>query len=127
MIKKILARATRWVLAFSYSLQGLSSCFKTERAFQEEVILLIIAIPIALWMPISILFSALLICSVVVIMIAELTNSAIETVVNRISTEQHPLSKRAKDIGSSIVLMTLLNALLLWSAAIIEICTKISP
>lgn len=104
----------RVINAFGYSCQGLSAAWKSESAFRQEVILLIIAVIMALIMPVSGIERLLLIGSVWLVLVVELLNSAIETVVDRIGQDYHYLSGRAKDIGSAAVLLALLFALLVW-------------
>jgi diacylglycerol kinase (ATP) len=104
----------RVINAFRYSCQGLNAAWRGEAAFRQEVILLIIAIVIALIVPVSGIERLLLIGSVWLVLVVELLNSAIEAVVDRIGEDYHPLSGRAKDIGSAAVLLSLLLALLVW-------------
>ena len=101
--------------AFGYSLAGFRAAYKHEDAFRQEVLLTAILIPLALWLPVSYLGKALMIASVLLVMIVELLNSAVEATVDRISLENHDLAKRAKDIGSSAVLVSLINVLVVWS------------
>ena len=100
--------------AFGYSLAGFRAAFKHEDAFRQEVLLAIVLIPLALWLPVSYLGKALMVASVLLVIMIELINSAIEATVDRISLENHNLAKRAKDIGSSAVLVSLVNAIVVW-------------
>jgi len=100
--------------AFGYSLAGFRAAYKHEDAFRQEVLLTAILIPLALWLPVSYLGKALMIGSVLLVMIVELLNSAVEATVDRISLENHDLAKRAKDIGSSAVLVSLINVVVVW-------------
>jgi len=100
--------------AFNYSLAGLSAAFRLEDAFRQEVLLAIVLLPIAIVYPHSGLEKALLIASVLLVLIVELLNSAVEAVVDRVSLERHELAKRAKDIGSAAVLITLINLAVVW-------------
>ena len=104
----------RLINALGYSRDGLASAWKHEAAFREEVLLAAIAIPLGLWLGRTGLEKALLVGSILLILIVELLNSAVEAVVDRVSDEHHELSKRAKDIGSAAVLLTLLLAAILW-------------
>lgn len=104
----------RILKAFTYSWDGLTAAFGSEPAFRQEVFLAIIAIPLALFFDVSSGNKALMICSIFLILIAELANSAIEAVIDRISLDKHDLSKRAKDIGSSMVLIAFVNAACVW-------------
>lgn len=105
---------TRIWNAFKYSLDGLRAAYKHEDAFRQEVLLAIILIPTALLSHTGGVEKAMLIASVLLVLIVELVNSAVEATVDRISLEQHRLAKRAKDIGSASVLITLLNLALVW-------------
>jgi diacylglycerol kinase (ATP) len=100
--------------AFGYSLAGFRAAYKHEDAFRQEVLLAAILIPLALWLPVVGFGKALMIGSVLLVIIVELLNSAIEATVDRISLENHDLAKRAKDIGSSAVLVSLINVLVVW-------------
>lgn len=104
----------RLIRAFFYSLDGLKDSFLTEPAFRQEVLLAVVAIPLACFLDVTMLERALLIGSILLIFIAELANTAIEACIDRISEEKHPLSKKAKDAGSALVLLALINAGLLW-------------
>jgi diacylglycerol kinase (ATP) len=97
-----------------YSLAGLAAAFRHEAAFRLEVLLAVILIPLALLLPVSGLGKALLIAAVLLTLIVELVNAAVEAVVDRISLENHPLAKRAKDIGSAAVFVSLINAAAVW-------------
>jgi diacylglycerol kinase (ATP) len=100
--------------AFGYSLDGFRAAYQHEDAFRQEVLLAAILIPLALWLPVDHLSKALMIASVLLVLIVELLNSAVEATVDRISLDSHALAKRAKDIGSAAVLVSLLNVLVVW-------------
>ena len=100
--------------AFGYSFAGFRAAYKHEDAFRQEVLLAFILIPLAFWLPAGILGKALMVSSVLLVIIVELLNSAIEATVDRISLENHDLAKRAKDIGSSAVLVSLINVIVTW-------------
>ena len=100
--------------AFQYSLAGLSAAWRNEDAFRQEVMLAIVLIPLALFLPATGIGKALMIASVLLVVIVELVNSAIEAAIDRISLDHHSLSKRAKDIGSAAVLMALINVAVVW-------------
>ena len=100
--------------AFSYSLAGLRAAYLHEDAFRQELYLALILIPLALWLPATHIGKALMIASVLLVLIIELINSAIEATVDRISLENHVLAKRAKDIGSAAVFVSLMNVLITW-------------
>lgn len=105
---------SRILNAFGYSLAGFRAAYKHEDAFRQELYLAIVLIPLALWLPASHIGKALMIGSVLLVIIVELINSAIEATVDRISLEKHDLAKRAKDLGSSAVLVSLINVLIVW-------------
>jgi len=105
---------TRVANALAYSLQGFRSAFKHEEAFRQEVLLAVIMIPLAFAFDVSQLARAVMIASVLLVLIVELLNSAVEAAVDRISLENHRLAKRAKDIGSAAVLLSLLNVAVIW-------------
>lgn len=100
--------------ALFYSIEGLRAAYRHEDAFRQEVWLAIIMIPLALMMPATGLGRALMIASVLLVLIVELINSAIEAAIDRISLEHHDLSKRAKDTGSAAVMIALINVAATW-------------
>lgn len=104
----------RIVKAFRYSIEGLKTACQHEHAFRQELVLLIVGAIVALLLPVSALQKLLLIGTLVLVLIVELINSAIEAVVDRISLDTHVLSKNAKDFGSAAVLLTLLLAMVTW-------------
>jgi len=105
--------------AFSYSLSGLRAAYRNEDAFRQESLLAALLIPLALFMSVPGLGKALMIGSVLLVLIVELLNSAVEAAIDRISLDRHRLSKRAKDIGSAAVLIALINVLSTWSLVLI--------
>ncbi|CAM4036554.1 diacylglycerol kinase [Roseateles saccharophilus] len=108
----------RIIHAAGYSWAGLKAAYSGESAFRQETWLCILAAPLAFWLAKTWEQAALLLGSLLVVIIVELLNSAIEAVVDRVSFERHELSKRAKDIASAAVLMALLLAAGVWGAAI---------
>ena len=106
--------------ACGYSLHGLASAFRHEDAFRQEVFLAAVLIPIALVLDVGGASKALMIASVLLVLIVELVNSAIETAVDRISFDQHQLSKRAKDIGSAAVALSLVNVAVVWLLVLVD-------
>lgn len=106
--------------AFGYSIAGFRAAYKHEDAFRQEVWLAVVLVPLALWLPVTVIAKALMIASVLLVIIVELINSAIEATVDRISLENHDLAKRAKDIGSSAVLVSLLNVCVVWGLVLLE-------
>ncbi len=105
--------------AFNYSLAGLHAAYVNEDAFRQESLLAALMIPLALVLPASGIGKALMIGSVLVVLIVELLNSAVEAAIDRISLDRHKLSKRAKDIGSAAVLIALINVLVTWALVLI--------
>ncbi|MBA4094169.1 MAG: diacylglycerol kinase [Candidatus Accumulibacter sp.] len=106
--------------AFHYSLAGLRAALRYEDAFRQEALLAALLIPLACWLPVSGAGRALLIGSVLLVLIVELLNSAVEAAVDRISLENHRLAKRAKDIGSAAVLLALLDVAAVWACVLLE-------
>jgi diacylglycerol kinase (ATP) len=104
----------RLINAFRYSLDGLSAAYRHEDAFRQEIWLALVLIPAAFFMPASGIGKALMIGSVLLVLVVELLNSAIEAVVDRVSLDHHHLAKRAKDIGSAAVLIALINIAAVW-------------
>ncbi len=101
--------------ALFYALDGFAAAFKYEDAFRLEVLLALVLIPLVFSMQISGLAKALMIASVLLVLIVELLNSAIEAITDRVSLENHVLAKRAKDFGSAAVMLSVINALVVWS------------
>lgn len=111
---------TRLKKAFFYSIDGLRAAYACEDAFRQEVWLVAVLIPCAFFLPVSGTESALMIASAMLVLIIELLNSALESAVDRISLENHYLSKRAKDIGSASVFLALLNLVLVWACILLR-------
>ena len=101
--------------ATGYSLAGLKAAWQHEAAFRQEATLMALLVPVGLWLGRSGADRALLIGSCMVVMVAELLNSAVEAVVDRTGLDQHPLSGRAKDLGSAAVFMSLANVVVVWA------------
>jgi len=100
--------------ALFYSIDGLAAAFRHEDAFRQEVFLAAILVPAAFFLPASGPGKALMIGAVLLVLIVELLNSAVEAAVDRISLENHQLAKRAKDIGSAAVFIALVNVPVVW-------------
>ena len=100
--------------ATGVALQGLRAAWQHEDAFRQELLIAAIAIPAALLLPSGTLGKAMMISSILLVLIVELLNSALETAVDHTSLEQHPLAKRAKDIASAAVFLSIVNALAVW-------------
>ena len=95
--------------------------FTEESAFRQELTLLILLTPIALFLPVSPLEKVLLISALLMVLLVELLNSSVEAAIDRISFEHHDLSKRAKDFGSAAVMLALIIAALLWATICIPL------
>jgi diacylglycerol kinase (ATP) len=108
----------RVIRACGYSLDGLAAAYRSESAFRQEFWLAALMLPLAFWLGRSWLEVALLAGSVVLVLIVELLNSAIEATVDRVSFELHDLSKHAKDVASAAVMLSLLLAAGIWLAAL---------
>jgi diacylglycerol kinase (ATP) len=106
--------------ATRYSLAGLAAALRHESAFRELVVLCVVAVPAALWLGETAVERALLIATVMLALIVELVNAAVEATVDRISLENHRLAKRAKDIGSAAVMLSLVNAGVVWLLIILS-------
>ncbi len=104
--------------AWKNSMVGLGDVWRGEEAFRLEVAALVLAIPLSLWLVQDVFTSAILVSAVLLVMIVEVLNSAIEAVVDRIGPERHELSRIAKDLGSLAVLLAMILAGLLWVAAL---------
>ena len=96
------------------ALQGLRYAWQHEEAFRQEIVIAAIAIPVALFLPASPLGKVLMIASILLVLIVELLNSALEAAVDHTSLELHPLAKRAKDVASAAVFLSIVNALVVW-------------
>ena len=109
----------RLALATQNSMRGIADCYRNESAFRQEVWAACVLLPAALWLGQTGVERALLVGAVLLLLLVEIVNSAFEAVVDRISTERHPLSGYAKDLGSAAVFCALLLlfstwALILW-------------
>jgi diacylglycerol kinase (ATP) len=109
-----LSGALRLYLAFVNSWKGFKGAFKFEAAFRQEVALAVVLIPLGVYLGKTGVERALLVSSVILVMIVELLNTGIETVVDRIGLERHDLSGLAKDVGSSAVLLSFAVLSVVW-------------
>ena len=110
----------RIINAFGYSMKGLRAAFKHESAFRQETALLIILLPSAFLLGQNIVDYSILIGSLMLVIIVELLNSAVEAVVDRVGDEHHKLAGRAKDIGSAAVFVALVNVGVIWSMYVFQ-------
>ncbi len=106
---------TRILNATGYSLKGLQAALRHESAFRQELALCLVLLPAAFWLGQGAVERSLLIGSLLLVLIVELLNSAVEAVVDRFGDERHELSGRAKDMGSAAVFVSLLNVLVIWT------------
>ena len=104
----------RLLNAFYYSCAGLREAYRHEDAFRQELWFAAFLLPLAFWLEASAAGRALMVGSVLLLLVVELLNSAIEATVDRISLDDHRLAKRAKDIGSAAVLIAIINLLSVW-------------
>lgn len=109
----------RLINACGYSLEGFKAAFKHEDAFRQEVFLAIVLIPLAVYLGQSPIERALMITSVLLVLIVELLNSAIEAAVDHTSTEHNALAKQAKDIGSAAVFFALIIMAVTWGVLLL--------
>lgn len=117
---KVFGELRRLGRASLYSLAGLRAAWEGEAAFRTECVLLVIALPLAYWLAEGPWQFTALVGSMLLVMIVEIVNSAIEAAVDRIGPERHPLSGRAKDLGSAAVLLAALLSLMVWISAATE-------
>ena len=104
--------------AFFWSLEGLKAAWEHEIAFRQEVVAAFILIPMAFWVGKSALSRAVLIFCTLLVIVVELLNSAVEAAIDRIGSEQHPLSARAKNLGSAAVFTAMCTAGIVWGLLI---------
>jgi diacylglycerol kinase (ATP) len=100
---------------------GIVYAFEEESAFRQELALLIVLTPVALFLPVTPIEKCVLIVSLIMVLVVELLNSSVEAAIDRISFDHHDLSKRAKDFGSAAVMLALFITMLLW----LTICTPL--
>ncbi|HEX5676288.1 MAG TPA: diacylglycerol kinase [Azonexus sp.] len=109
----------RIVSAAGYSWAGITAAFRHEDAFRQEVFLLFVLVPLAIYLGDSGIERALMIAALLLVLIVELLNSALEAAVDRISLERHSLIKRAKDMGSAAVMIALVNVIIVWALVLL--------
>ncbi len=108
-----LVNATRW------SLQGLAAAWRHEAAFRQEAAASLVLVPLALWLGENGVERALLLGSWLLVLVTELLNSAIEAAIDRIGEDRHPLSGRAKDLGSAAVMVSLVLVAVVWGCVVL--------
>ena len=111
---------TRIINALRYSITGLRSAFEHESAFRQELALAAVLMVVATGLPLTLTQKAILALCVMLVLITELINSAVEATVDRISLDNHPLAKRAKDVCSAAVFLSLVNCALVWTLVIVD-------
>lgn len=104
--------------ATRYSIDGLRAAWREEAAFRQELTTCAVLVPVALWLPVSRMETLALLGVLLALLVVELLNSALEAVVDRIGLERHDLSKRAKDLGSAAVMLTLLAVCATWATVL---------
>lgn len=116
---------TRLIHACGYSLSGFRAALRHEAAFRQEVTLFVVLLPILLLLPSDGMSKCLLLLVNTLVLIVELLNSAVEAVVDKVSPEFHELAKRAKDMGSAAVLLSLIIAAVVWATVLYPIFFKV--
>lgn len=105
--------------AVHIAMQGLRAAWQHEDAFRQEVIVAVILIPFAFFLPVDTLGKVMMVSSILLLLIVELLNSALEAAVDYTSLEHHPLAKRAKDIASAAVFFSIVNAVVVWGMVLL--------
>lgn len=111
--------AKRVFKAICYSVDGIISSLRQEAAFRQEVLLALVLIPVSFFLNVELVQHLILVGSILLVLIVELLNSAVEAVVDDISMRNRPLAKQAKDMASAAVMLSLLNCLICWVSVII--------
>ncbi|RCU50302.1 diacylglycerol kinase [Corallincola holothuriorum] len=112
----------RIVNATRYSWQGFKAAWRGEEAFRQELLLVLVMIPVAIWLGTNAVERSLLIGCLLLLLIVEMLNSAVEAVTDRVGTERHELSGKAKDMGSAAVLLALINVAVVWGLIAYQRC-----
>ena len=107
--------------AFFYSVDGFRTAWKYEHAFRQELMVAVPGTVVALLLPVSVLEKLALVGVLVLVLVVELINSAIESVVDRVSLDRNPLSKNAKDLGSAAVMLSVVFALVTWGVIVLPL------
>ncbi|WP_353287204.1 diacylglycerol kinase [Wolbachia endosymbiont (group B) of Gerris lacustris] len=109
----------RLVKAIQYSFEGIKSAFVSEVTFRQELLLFIVCVSALFVLDVSSLERAVMVSSPFLVLIVEIINTAFEATIERISSEQHILSKKVKDLGSAAVFLSLINFLIIWMIILI--------
>lgn len=115
----------RIISAARYTLSGLATAYRTEHAFRQELMLVSVGVVVALLLPVAAVEKLLLVGVLVLVLIVELINSAIEAAIDRISLDVHPLAKNAKDFGSAAVGLSLALAGLTWAVLLFPLLARL--
>jgi diacylglycerol kinase (ATP) len=113
--------------AFLYSLNGLRYAIRNESAFREEIIIYVILLLILYVLPLSLLFKSILFFANTLVLVVELLNSAVESVVDIASPDYNELARRAKDLGSAAVFVSIVLAIALWGFAVYTVLSSPVP
>jgi len=103
-----------FMASIRYSIEGFCAAFKHEPSFREDILFVVLLTPFAILLPLNAVSAALMIASLLLIMIVELLNSAIEWTIDYLKPEVHPLAKRVKDMGSAAVFLSYINCIIVW-------------
>ncbi|MEW5837696.1 MAG: diacylglycerol kinase [Pseudomonadota bacterium] len=110
----------RIILAAKYSWQGLTTCYRKEAAFRQELWLSIVLAPVAVWLGSDHIERALMLGSLLLVLVVELLNTGLENAIDRFGGEVHKLSGRAKDMGSAAVMLTLVMTAMIWGLMLLN-------
>ncbi|MDB6127981.1 MAG: diacylglycerol kinase [Verrucomicrobia bacterium] len=104
-----------FIASVRYSVEGFSAALKHEPSFREDLLFAILLVPLAIILPVNAVSTALMIASLILILIVELLNSAIEWIIDYLRPEVHPLAKRIKDMASAAVFLSYINCIVVWA------------
>jgi diacylglycerol kinase (ATP) len=110
----------RLINAFRYSIKGFKAAWQNEEAFRQECVAALVMLPAAIWLGQTVEQQALLILSFLLVPLTELMNSAVEAIVDRVGTEHHELSGRAKDVASAAVMLSMMMVCVVWGLIIAD-------
>ncbi len=103
-----------FIASVRYSIEGFFAAMQHEPSFREDLIFAILLLPVAIFLPVNAVSTALMIASLILILIVELLNSAIEWIIDYLRPEQHPLAKRIKDMASAAVFLSYISCIIVW-------------
>lgn len=107
------------ISSMRYSLEGFAAAFRHEQAFREDLVFVLLMVPLAIILPVNAVSTAIMIASLLLIIVTELLNSAIEWTIEDISPTRRPLAKRVKDMASAAVFLAFVNCLIVWAVIIV--------